>query len=121
MRHAERAREFLMALIVQLREAGATTIFVKEVSKVTGPELDFSDTPISVTAENLLLLRHIELRGRLHRVLSILKMRDSSYDSHFRQFEIDERGIRVLGPLDFAEGLLTGIARPLSGPYGAPP
>jgi circadian clock protein KaiC len=80
------------------------------VAKIAGPDLDFSDTPISVTAENVLFLRHIELQGRLRRIISILKMRESGYDPHVREFVIGEDGIRVLEPLR-GEGLLTGIAR----------
>ena len=81
-----------------------------EVAKIAGPDLDFSDTPISVAAENVLFLRHVELRGQLRRIISILKMRESGYDPHVREFVIAEDGIRVLEPLR-GEGLLTGIPR----------
>lgn len=108
-----RVRSLLSALIIQLRDLGTTSLFIKEVPKIAGPDLDFSDTPISVTAENLLFFRHIELRGKLHRILSILKMRESSYDPYVREFAVTSRGITVLDPLDSAEGLLTGVARPL--------
>lgn len=108
-----RVASLLSALIIQLRDLGVTTIFVKEVAQISGPELDFSDTPISVTAENLLFFRHVELRGRLRRIASILKMRESGYDPHVQEFDISRDGLRVLGPLDFAEGLLTGAARPI--------
>lgn len=115
-----RVRGILGSLIIQLRDLGVTTIFVKEVPKITGPELDFSDTPISVTAENLLFFRHIELRGRIHRVASVLKMRESDYDPFVREFEITAQGLRVLGPVEAAEGLLTGTARIVERPRGQP-
>jgi circadian clock protein KaiC len=108
-----RARAMLIALVVRLRDLGVTTLFVKEVPKIAGPELDFSDTPLAITAENMLFFRQVELRGRLHRVVSVLKMRESGYDPHVREFEITPNGLRVLDPLDSAEGLLTGVARPL--------
>jgi circadian clock protein KaiC len=106
MRHAERAREFLMALILQLREAGATTIFVKEVSKVTGPELDFSDSPISILSENVIFMRHVVVRGRMHRLMSILKMHDSASDPNVREFEITSEGLCVLQPPQSLDGVL---------------
>lgn len=109
-----RARGLLSSLIIQLRDLGVTTLFIKEVPKIAGPELDFSDTPISVIAENVLFFRHIELRGRLHRIISVLKMRESAYDPYLREFEIRDDGIRVLGPVASAEGLLTGTARALA-------
>ncbi len=118
----ERRRVFLAAFSAQLRVAGVTTLFTKEVPKIAGTELDFSDTPIAILGENLLLLRHVELRGRIHRVLSILKMRDSKYDGELREFEITDAGIRVLAPLRSAEGLLTGLARSIgAGPGGEHP
>jgi circadian clock protein KaiC len=109
----QRARAMLTALIVRLRDLGVTAVFVKEAPKLTGPELDFSDTPLAITAENMLFFRQVELRGRLHRVVSVLKMRESGYDPHVREFEITAEGLRVLDPLASAEGLLTGVARPL--------
>ena len=109
----ERRRTFLAAFTLRLRLAGVTTLFTREVPKVAGTELDFSDAPVAGVGENLVLLRFVELRGRIHRILSILKMRDSKYDSDLREFEITDAGVRVLAPLRSAEGLLTGQARPI--------
>jgi circadian clock protein KaiC len=114
----ERRRTFLGAFSVHLRAAGVTSLFTKEVPKIAGTELDFSDTPIAILGENLLLLRYVELRGRIHRVMSILKMRDSKYDGDLREFEINDAGIRVLNPMRSAAGLLTGLAQPIGARIG---
>lgn len=108
-----RTRPFLAAMLIRLRKLGITPLFTRKISKVIGPELDFSDSPLASIAENLLFLRHVELRGRLHRVLSILNLRNSRYDPTLREFEIRDEGLRVLNPLLSAEGLLTGMARPV--------
>ncbi len=113
-----RRRTFLAAFSTHLRVMGVTSLFTKEVSKIAGTELDFSDTPIAILGENLMLLRYVELRGRIHRVLSILKMRDSKYDGNLREFEITDAGVRVLAPMRSAEGLLTGQARPIGTTIG---
>ena len=110
---AERREMFFAALNRRLRLAAVTTLFTKEVAKVAGSELDFSNTPIAILGENLLLLRFVELRGHMHRILSVLKMRDSKYQSDVREFEITDRGVRVLAPLRSAHGLLTGQALPI--------
>ena len=109
----ERRRAFLAAFSVHLRGLGVTSLFSREVSKISGTELDFSDTPIVQLGENVLLMRYVELNGRIHRILSILKMRDSQYESDLREFQINDTGIQVLAPLRSAVGLLTGQARPL--------
>jgi circadian clock protein KaiC len=115
---SERRRTFLAALAVHLRVAGVTSLFTKEVPKIAGTELDFSDTPVAVLGENLLLLRFVELRGRIHRIVSVLKMRDSKYDGDLREFAIDDVGLRVMEPMRSAEGLLTGQARPIGSQVG---
>jgi circadian clock protein KaiC len=107
----ERSASFLYALVVELRALDVTTVMTKEVSKLVGPELHFSDTPITVAIENFIFLRFVELRGRLHRILSVLKMRDSLYDGDVREFSISPSGFKVLAPVSSAEGLLTGQAR----------
>ena len=120
----ERAASFLNALVVALRGLDVTTLMTKEVSKLAGPELDFSDTPITVAIENFIFLRFVELRGRLHRILSVLKMRDSTYDGDVREFTISQSGFMVLAPVSSAEGLLTGMARAVGtsvAPEGARP
>ncbi len=115
-----RSRAFFGALVIRLRALGVTSLFTRKISKVIGPELDFSDSAMAHIAENLLFLRHVELYGRLHRVLSILNLRNSRFDSSLREFEIRDEGLRVLNPINSAEGLLTGQARPLRAPVKEP-
>lgn len=106
-----RRQEYMEALAGLLRAAGVTSVITKEISQLVGPELDFADTPMAFLAETLLLMRYVELRGELHRIISILKMRDSDHDRSIRLYAIGADGLRVLEPLDGAEGVLTGVAR----------
>jgi circadian clock protein KaiC len=107
----DRSKNFLIALTERLRRLGVTTIFTKEIPKVTTPELDLSETPMPVAGENLILLRHVELGGRIYRILSTLKMRASPHDWHVREFTISGEGFRVLDPVHSVEELLIGSAR----------
>ena len=95
-----RVENYLATLIEALRMRGITALFTKEIHQVVAPELDFADNPISVMAENVLLLRKVEYEGGLHHVLSVIKMRFSAHDaSTVREFTIDvPDGIRVLAP-----------------------
>lgn len=110
-----RERKLLTALVVELRNVGVTSVFIREVAQFASPALDFSDVPISVIADNLVFCRHVELRGRLHRILSVLKMRESGFDPLVRELRIADDGIRILDAVDSAEGLLTGAARVITG------
>ena len=113
-----RRRTFLASLSMRLRMRGITTLFTREVSKVVGTELDFNDAPVASLGENVLLLRYVELHGQVHRILSVLKMRDSEYVADLREFVITDKGVKVLAPLRSAVGLLTGQARPLGTSIG---
>jgi circadian clock protein KaiC len=107
---SDRLGRLMAALTFKLRESGVTSVIVKEIPKVVGNDVDFSGTPLAVTAENLLLLRHVELDGKIRRLISVLKMRESGYDDSVREFEITPQGLRVLDPIK-AIGALTGLPR----------
>lgn len=109
--YPERVPDFLAALVSFLRGQEVTSYLTRDISTIMGPELHFEDTPLSVIAENLLVLRKVEYRGRLHKVLSVLKMRFSSHDQTIYEYQITEgRGIELIGPAPMAEGMLTGTA-----------
>ena len=51
---------------------------------------------LSAATQNIILLRHIEHRAAMLRVLAILKVRDDDYDARMREFQITDDGIRLL-------------------------
>ncbi|WP_224248643.1 ATPase domain-containing protein [Hyalangium gracile] len=108
---------FFAGLTHELRCLGATTAFALETSQIFGPELPVPvGSGISAVAENLIFLRHVELKSRLHRLVSILKLRDTEYDTTLREFTISSQtGIVVDGPFQGGEGVLTGVAHSSGG------
>ncbi len=102
---------FMAALAGTLRDRNITSLISKEVAQVAGPELDFSQTPLAALAENMILMRWVEYRGELYRIISVLKMRDSAHDRSIRQYTISSQGLKVLARPESGERLLTGIAR----------
>ena len=84
-----RVENYLTALVEALRLRGVTALFTKEIPQVSAPEVYFAENPISVMAENVLLLRRIEQGDRLVRLLSVVKMRYSPHDEGtLREFAI---------------------------------
>jgi circadian clock protein KaiC len=108
-----RVDNYLSAIVEALRMRGITALFIKEIRQVVAPELDFADNPISVMAENVLLLRKIELDTTFHHVLSVIKMRFSAHDeSTVREFTISPpEGIRVLSPAESGSVTLATISQ----------
>ncbi len=110
----ERRPGFLSALVDYLHGEHVTTYATIDLHNIAGPALELTDVPLSLTADNLLLLRTVEYRAELHRVFSVLKMRFSPHERAIYEYSIDDgQGIRLLGPAPLSEGLLTGIARSL--------
>jgi circadian clock protein KaiC len=117
--HAEypdRTRAVFSALANELARRGVTSIFTLETPDLVGPHIEVPIDGVSALADNLILLRHVELRAQLYRLLSILKIRDRSYDGGIREFRITDRGLIVADTFDTAEQILTGAARSVPEP-----
>jgi circadian clock protein KaiC len=104
---------FFGALTQELRNLGATALFTLETPRLFGAELTVPvSNSLSAIAENLVFLQHLELDGRLRRMLAIFKLRDADYDPSLREFAITPRGIEVRAPFETPpERLLTGLAQ----------
>lgn len=109
--YPERFVKVLGALLQELRGIGATTIFSAELQTIAGPQLAVPLDPASAVTSNLVLLRHVELRSQIYRLVSVLKMRQSGHDRAIREFRITDHGIEVADSFSSAEAVLTGTAQ----------
>jgi circadian clock protein KaiC len=117
----QRKADFLSALVMYLRNRNVTTYVTLDINTIVSPTLEFAETPLSVLAENLIVLRYAEYRNRLHRLIAVLKVRYSNYDPTVYEYTITAgRGIEPIGPAPSAVGLLTGLAHPVAGEPGLP-
>lgn len=110
-----RITHFFTALVNEMRVLGVHTLYTAETSSLIGPQIDAPTTGISAIAENMILLRYVELRSQLHRLLSIVKVRDSDFDSSLREFRVTGRGIELSSSFESAEAILSGFARSTAG------
>jgi len=104
---------FFSALVHELRAQGVTSICTAEVMEIVGPTMTVPLQGLSDVTDNHILLRFIEAGASLYRLISILKVRDSAFDSDLRQLHFAEGG------LDLAENsasakliLLTSATKP---------
>jgi circadian clock protein KaiC len=56
-----------------------------------------------------MLLRYVEIRSQLRRLISVVKMRDSDFDSSLREFRITATGIEIADTFDSAGAILSGF------------
>lgn len=113
---SERLDFFLRTLFIQLQELEVTTICSLELPALFSPTLELSApfSGVADGADNLIFLRYVELQSQLYRLISILKMRESGYESAIREFRITDQGIDVASTFNSAQAILTGVALPVT-------
>jgi circadian clock protein KaiC len=104
-----RMGRYLTALMNELRVLGVTTVCTLEVADIIGPNIRAPIGELSSLAENLVLLRYFELRSRLYRFISVLKVRDSQFDSSLHEFTLTDRGLAIEGSPESAEAVMAGF------------
>ena len=108
----DRLNGFLAALLEALRTRQITGLFIKESRQSLPAAIDFSEDPFAAMAENVILVRQVELRSQQHRVISVLKMGFSNFDTTLREFVIaPPDGIRVLTPFEGDPVVLSTVSR----------
>lgn len=112
--YPERMGRFLNALTHQLRLLDVTTLFAEELA-LFSTDIAMPNAELGGAVENVILLRNVELRSQLYRLISIMKMRESDYDRAIREFSISSEGLSVARSFESAEAILTGQARTVGG------
>lgn len=105
-----RTGDYLAALMHHLYTAGVTTLFLVEIRAFAGLQFDVTDTPLSILADNVIILQQVLAQRAVHRVLAVLKMRFSWFEPTLRELLIDAQGVRVLPPAQSAPGVLEAAA-----------
>jgi circadian clock protein KaiC len=116
--YMDRLPRFISAFANQLRTLDVTTLISEELD-LFKPEVEMPNPELATVNEGVILVRYLELNSQIHRLISILKMRESSYDSSIREFKITESGIEVADSFESAEEILTGRGKLLHGRWPA--
>src|SRR3970282_2101645 len=103
-----RFRELVYALIKHFRAAGVTPVMTMEVAELLGTA-QLTGHGVSSIADNLIVLRYVEMAGRLERAVFVLKARGTAHSSEVRRFLIADGGAHVGARFEDLRGVLTGI------------
>ncbi len=109
--HADRLPTFMTALSNELRGLNVTTVITAETTPLFAAQFDVPSQGVSQILENVILLRLVEARSRLHRLISVLKIRDRAYDPAIREFHISSAGLDVGVAVESAQALLAEAER----------
>lgn len=107
-------------LIVQLHEMlsylgqrGVLTMMILALHGLSGSSDQHIDA--SYLADTVILMRHFEANGALHRCISVMKKRHGAHEKTIREVDIGASGIGVGKPLTQFSGVLTGVPRFIGG------
>jgi len=92
----ERVSHVYSAIAQELERLGVTTVYTTETRELFGRNIEVPITGLSAATQNIILLRHIEHRATMLRVMVILKVRDDAYDARMRELQITDDGILLL-------------------------
>jgi circadian clock protein KaiC len=86
---------FFSSLVHELRAQGVTSVCTAEVMEIVGPTITVPLQGLSDITDNHILLRFVESGASLYRLLSILKVRDSAFDSDLRELRFGVSGFEL--------------------------
>lgn len=104
----EELREGLYRMSSHLATQGIVVLLTTEVPDLLG-DVRISTQGTSFLADNVVLLRYVEINSELRRALMVMKMRTSSHDSAMREYRIGNQGVVVEKSFKDYFGVLTGV------------
>lgn len=90
-----RITDFYSALMNELRSRGVTVFASWEMHDLFGSEVSSPASELSSIADNLMLMRFLEIQSELRRTLSILKVRDSFYDPSLLEVVVRDQTVEL--------------------------
>jgi circadian clock protein KaiC len=101
-------RESLYRMIGALTNMGVTVVSTVELPD-SYTSLQFSPHGIAFLNDAIIMQRYLEIDGQLKRGLAVVKVRGSQHSKDLCEYEINSKGVLVVGePLRAYQGLLTG-------------
>ncbi len=98
-----RLNQYLTALMNELRALGVTTVYTLAVPDIIGPYIRAPAGELTIPSDNLILMRYVEVRSRLHRIVSVIKVRNSDFDATLYEYVTTGQGLQIGDVLDSAE------------------
>ena len=103
-------KNYVTVLLNMFSYMGVTTFITSEISELFGT-VKLTHEALSGAVDIIILLKHVEVEGNIHGVLSILKSRGIEHDTEIKEFEITHHGINVMDSMKGYESVLSGNAR----------
>lgn len=103
-----RFKDYIYSMVNYFKTRGITIVMTNEIPELFGNFM-LSEYGVSFIADNVILLRYVELSGSMEHAISVLKVRGARHSREIRRFEITSDGIRIAGTFRGMSGVLTGV------------
>ncbi len=103
-------REMLHRMVGMLTAMGITLFLTVELAD-SYVDLRFSPHGTAFLTDGIVLQRYVQLRGRLKRMLTVVKLRGSQHSDELRLYDITDQGLVIGEGLEEIEGIMTGSPR----------
>jgi circadian clock protein KaiC len=103
-------RESLYRMVGALTGSGVTVLMTVEVAE-SFTDLRFSADLISFLSDDVIFQRYVEIEGRMHKVMTVIKMRGSEHSKDLRLYDVTTDGLVVGDTLYDYRGIITGVAQ----------
>ena len=90
------AFEFAMRLVNRCKDRGITVMLVNQSTGGTDDRQAISGLGVSSIIDTILWLRYVEAGDRINRNLLVIKSRGSKHSNQYQEFQITDRGIRLV-------------------------
>lgn len=107
---SEKFREFVVGLNSFLKMHEATSFLTNTSSQLLGMT-EITETHLSTATDNIIILKYVELNGKMMRLLTVLKQRGGMHRKELMRFEVTPVGMEIYGTYHGVENLLSGSAR----------
>lgn len=97
----------LHELASYLNQQGVVSIFTMTQHGLVSDSIQ-QPFDVSYIADSVVLFRHFEFAGNVHKALSVYKNRSGPHETSIREFQITPSGVRLGNPLTQFQGVLTG-------------
>ncbi len=100
-------RKQLFSLSSHLKSRGVSSVFTMESERFMG-DLTEKESRLTFVADNVILLKYVEIRSEIKKSVNILKMRGSDFDHSIRDLKITNKGIIVGERFEGMERVMSG-------------
>lgn len=100
-------QEFVISITAMLKKHEICALYTAATPSLMGATM-IANGNISTIADSIILLRYVEIKGKMRRGIAVLKMRGSSHDVDVREVLIDGNGMNIGPPFEGVDGILSG-------------